>query len=480
MTFISFHYFFLLSISLIVYYAINSKYKYWVIFIASIFFIYSISVNVLLFSFTFTALNYFGGLNLYKCLKNTKLRKITFWSLIGLDIGILIFFKYINFIFESINSFFQIAQIPVEIGLLKLILPIGISYYTFQSIGYLIRINRGFEMPERNFIRFSSFLLFFPKFLSGPVERSDHFFPQISNLKNFNQTLFSSGLRLILFGAFKKMVIADNLHEPLEMVYNNVYQYSGTPLISVLFIQLIYVYYNFSGYTDIALGSAKLFGIEIIDNFNRPFLSKSITEFWKRWHISLSSWCNEFIYFPFIIKYRKLGNIASVLGIFVTFLIIGIWHGANWTFVILGLLQALAIIYEFYTKRYRLKLASGFPLWFSNTISRILVYIFMSFSIVFFFSNSLVDAVYFITNLFKNIDIRFSGFHLLTDSFKFKMALCYFIILLCYEILIEKGYDLQSLFFNQPRWVRWSLYYLVIILIYFQNSEISTFVYMKF
>lgn len=480
MTFISFNYSFLLIISLIAYYTINSKYKPWVIFIASIFFIFSISVNVLLFSFIFTALNYFGGLHLYKYQKNTKLRKNLFWSLIVLDIGILVFFKYTNLIFGSINTLLQIAQIPVEIDLLKLILPIGISYYTFQSIGYIIRINRGFELPERNFIQFSSFLLFFPKFISGPVERSNHFFPQINNLRNFNQPLFSSGLRLILFGAFKKMVIADNLHEPLAMVYTNVYQYSGTPLISVLFIQLIYVYYNFSGYTDIALGSAKLFGIEIIDNFNRPFLSKSITEFWKRWHISLSSWCNEFIYFPFIIKFRKLGNIASVLGIFVTFLIIGIWHGSNWTFVILGLLQALAIVYEFYTKKYRLKLVSRFPMWITNAISRLLVYIFMSFSIVFFFSNSLLEAFYFITNLFENIEIQFSGFHFLSDSHKFKMALCYFLILLGYEMLIEKGLDLQSLFFNQPRWVRWSLYYLVIILIYFQNSEISTFVYMKF
>ena len=158
-------------------------------------------------------------------------------------------------------------------------------------------------------------------------------------------------------------------------------------------------------------------------------MAKTITEFWKRWHISLSSWCNEFIFLPFIIKYRKLGNIASILGIFVTFLVIGIWHGANWTFIVLGLLQASAIIYEFFTRRYRLRVASKFPIWFINSISRILVFIFMGISIVFFFSKSLSDAWYFLSHLFTNIDYKFSGYELNINLQNFATAICCFIVL---------------------------------------------------
>lgn len=480
MTFLSFNYLLLLSLTFITYYAVNNNYKYWIIFFASIIFILSISINALLFSLLITVLNYFGGLILYKRKKDKKVVKKIFWSLICADVGILVLFKYINFIFENINFLFSVFQTTSRIELSNFIIPVGISYYIFQTIGYLVRIIRGFELPERNFIKFSSFLLFFPKFLSGPVERSNHFLPQINNLRSFNQAKVSAGLRLILFGVFKKMVIADNLQSPVDLVYSNIHEYSGLPLISVFFIQLIYIYCNFSGYTDIALGSAKLLGIDIIDNFNRPFLAKSITEFWKRWHISLSSWCNEFIYLPFIIKYRRFGNTVSVLGIFITFVIIGIWHGANWTFVVLGLLQALAISYEFFTKRNRLKLATFAPAWLVNTISRILVYIFMSFSMIFFFSNSISDSGYFISHVFENIELKFPLNFSSLNKLNFTFGLFSFFILLGIELVNEIGYNLEPFFLKQSRWIRWSTYYFIIILIFLFNSEVSGFVYERF
>src|SRR5665648_529836 len=473
MTFLSFNYLLFLSITFIAYYTVNNKSKYWVIFFSSIIFITLISINVLLFSILYVGLNYFGGLLLYKKKENINSRKVIFWFFLSLNVGILVFFKYINFIFENINSFLELFQTS-KIHAINLILPVGISYYTFQSIGYLFRINRGFETPEKNVIKFSCFLLFFPKFLSGPVERSNHFLPQISNLSSINQDAVSGGLRLILLGVFKKLVIAENLYYPVNLVYSNVHEYSGTPLVFVLFIQLIYIYTDFSGYTDIALGSAKLLGIDIMDNFKRPFLARSITEFWKRWHISLSSWCNEFIYLPFIIKYRKLGSTAAVLGIFITFTIIGIWHGANWTFVVLGLLQALAISYEFFTKRHRLKFASNFPIWVTNIASRILVFTFMSLSLVFFFSKSLSDAFYFTTHLFENIKFKTSGFELLEDRNKFLNAIFWFIVLFTIEIINEKGEKLQKLFLEKPRLIRWSIYYVMILLIYYNNVEVSS------
>lgn len=480
MSFISFNYLLMLCITFIVYYIVNNKYKHWVIFLASIFFIISISINLLVFTGLFAGLNYFGGLFLHQQNKKANSSKILFWILIGLDIGILVFYKYINFVIENINNLQEIFHLESEIDLISLILPIGISYYTFQSIGYIVRVNRGLEIPEKNFIIFTSFLIFFPKFLSGPVERSNHFLPQLKAPVDFDQSTISVGLRLILLGAFKKMVIADNLYGPVSIVYSNIQDYSGISLILVLFIQIIYIYCDFSGYTDMALGSAKILGINLIDNFNRPFFAKSISEFWKRWHISLSSWCNEFIFIPFIVKYRKFGNLASILGIFLTFITIGIWHGANWTYIVLGLLQALAIIYEFFTKKHRLRLASKYPKQLINAISRVLVFIFMAFSMIFFFSNSTSDAWYFISHLFKNIEFKISTYGIILDKGKFLLAISCFLILFIIEMKNEKGSNLQKIFLDQPRWVRWTTYYALILLIYFFNNKISTFVYINF
>jgi D-alanyl-lipoteichoic acid acyltransferase DltB (MBOAT superfamily) len=451
-----------------------------VIFASSVIFVISISLSAFLIVTLFGVLNYFGGILIYNHHKIQKIRKVLFWLLICIDIGILIFYKYINFFIENINSVIDAFNLHTKINFINLLIPIGLSYYAFQSIGYLIRINRGFEIPEKNFVLFSSFLLFFPKFISGPVERSNHFLQQIKDLGNFNPSAVSSGLRLILFGAFKKIVIADNLHGPISAVYSNVENYSGNPLLIVFLLQLIYIYCDFSGYTDMALGSAKLLGINLIDNFNRPFMAKTITEFWKRWHISLSSWCNDFIYLPFIIKYRKLGKTASILGILVTFLFIGIWHGANWTFIILGILQAVAIIYEFFTKRYRMKLASNFPVWITNIIFRILVFLFMSFTMVFFFSNSITDAWFFISHLFDSIELRFPIGSLIIDKPNFLLAIGCFLIIINFEIIKESGVDLHAFFFKQPRWIRWTVYYILIALIFIFNSETSAFVYNKF
>lgn len=480
MLFFSASYLIFLVITFLIYYSVNNKFKHYILFGASIFFISVLSVKVVLFSLIFTTLNYFSGLLLEKYRENAGLKKKLFWLVISIDIGFLAFFKYINFLFENLNAFFSITQFPIEIPYLSLIVPIGISYYTFQSIGYLIRINRGSEVAERNYMRFATFLLFFPKFLSGPVERSNHFFPQIRNLGSFNRDAVSQGLRLFLWGAFKKIVIANNLYEPISIVYNDVQSYTGLPLITVLFLQTIYIYVEFSGYTDMALGSAKIFGIDIIDNFNRPLLARNVSEFWKRWHISLSSWCNDFIFNPFIVKYRKMGNMAAVLGIFLTFFIIGIWHGAQWTFIVLGILQGIAIVYEFYTKRIRLKVGGMLPRSLVNALSRFFTYLFISISLVFFFSNSMADAWYFLSHLFSKINFVFSGYAIIQDKSKFILAFSCFALLFIAEMLNERDKDLLKIFLEQPRWVRWTGYYTCIMIIYFLNSEIASFVYMKF
>lgn len=479
MLFNSFYYFLFLSIVFILYYAVKSKYKWIILFAASLFFITYISPNILYFTLLFTILNYFLGIAL-ECIKNKKLRKKIFWLGIVLDVGILAFYKYINFLFENLNIILSIFPNKPSIPYLSVIIPVGISYYTFQALGYLIRINRGAEKAERNFGIFATFLTFFPKFLSGPVERANHFFPQINSSVSFNKANVSAGLRLLLWGMFKKVVIANNLVAPVMLVYNDIHQYSGIPLLTIMVIQTIHIYCDFSGYTDMALGSAKILGIDLIDNFNRPFLAKNVSEFWRRWHISLSSWCNDFIFTPFIVKYRKMGNKAAIYGIFVTFFVIGIWHGANWTYAVLGILQGIAICYEFFTKRTRLRIASKLPSKLVVSLSRIFTFIFFCFSMIFFNAHSIKDAWYFITHLFSNIELKLLGHEFIFHKTDFLIAITLFVVIFIIEIYNEKGVDMLRQFLSKPRWIRWIGYYILIILIYYYSGGQDTFVYLQF
>src|ERR1017187_2854325 len=271
-------YFVFIIILSVIYYSVPNKYKPYVLFTASIIFITSISLRVAIFSVLFATLNYFLGLLLFQVREKEKMKDNLFWISIAIDVGFLSFFKFYNFFSGSIDSLFSLLNVSWNIPYLNIILPIGISYYTFQALVYLIRIDRGSEKAETDFGTFALYLLFFPKFLSGPVERSNHFFPQMKNLGTMNWDSVYQGLRIFLWGLFKKIVIANNLFGPVSLVYGHVQNYSSVSFIIVFLVQTIYIYFDFSGYTDMALGTAKIFGINLIDNFNRPFLAKNISE----------------------------------------------------------------------------------------------------------------------------------------------------------------------------------------------------------
>ncbi|RNI37500.1 MBOAT family protein [Hanamia caeni] len=466
---------------LLIYYSVSSGLKISVLFISSIIFISVLSLSVAIFALLFTLLNFYLGILLGKNHKSKRIKERLFWVCIILNICILAFFKYVNPFLEGFNSSLFSDGIYSNAPYNSIMIPMGISYYTFQSLGYLIRIDRGSEKAERSFSSFATYLLFFPKFLSGPVERSNLFLPQLKKPIGFHRSNIELGSRLFLWGLFKKVAIADNLYSAVSNVYRDIHSFNGTSLLIVLIVQSIYIYCDFSGYTDMALGIAKCFGLNLMDNFNRPFLARNVSEFWRRWHISLSSWCNDFIYNPFIVKYRRFGNKAVIFAIFLTFFIVGIWHGANFTFVILGLLQGVAIVYEFRTKRYRLKIASRFSKSTSNTLSRIIVFFFMAFSMVFFFSNSVSDAFYLITHLFQGIHFDRSEFSFIENKPKFSLAIFFFIVILIIQIFNEKGKNLQSKFLNLPIFTRWAGYIICIALIFLMYSGVvNVFYYMRF
>jgi alginate O-acetyltransferase complex protein AlgI len=473
-------YFCILTFVAGIYYSVKNEYKYLVLLSSSIGLIFYISWKVALYAIIFATFNYFWGLFIEKYKKNEVLRLRLFWSAIILDIGFLSFFKYNDLLNDGIKGMVALLSGNSQSTIISIILPLGISYYTFQALGYIIRINRGSDKAEHDYLKFVTYLVFFPKFFAGPVERSNRFLPQIHMLGDFKKESVSDGLRLLLWGAFKKIALASNFHIPVHQIYNNVNEFTGLQLISVFFIQTIYIYMDFSGYTDMALGTAKIFGINFTDNFNRPFLARNISEFWRRWHISLSSWCTDFIYNPFIVKYRRYENFAVVTGVFLTFFTIGIWHGANWTFIVLGLLQAIAIVYEFYSKKFRLKIASGFSKSSVNAFSRIIVFLYMSFSMVFFFSPSMTDAWYLISHLFiftSTVEVNHS---IMILKLPFFLALSSFLLIFLTEMFNEKGKNVLSIFLKQPVWIRMIGYTTLIVAIYLSDSAFIPFEYMRF
>lgn len=471
---------FLFIVALLYYSVQNSIYKQIVLFVSSIGFIAFFSWQVALYAVFFSSFNYFLGIILEKYRNTDKLRLRIFWTSIFLDIGFLAFFKYFAIFQEAIVSLLSALNHTSQFSAIYVLLPLGISYYTFQALGYIIRINRGSEKAERNYFNFVTYLVFFPKFFSGPVERSNRFFPQLKNPGSFNKQNIAEGSRLFLWGAFKKIVISTNLYWPVHQIYSDVHSYGGAQLILVFFIQTIYIYTEFSGYTDMALGSAKILGINLVDNFNRPFLARNISEFWRRWHISLSSWCNDFIYSPFIVKYRKYENFAIVSGVFLTFLTIGIWHAAKWTFVVLGLLQAVAIVYEFYTKKFRLKFASRYSKSAVNLFSRLVVFVFVCFSMVFFFSPTIDDSGYFLSHMFNFTSPLISISDLAAHKIGFFLSLAFFALIFVAEMLNERGKNQLVYFLKQPLWLQGFGYAALVAAIYFADANWVPIEYMKF
>jgi alginate O-acetyltransferase complex protein AlgI len=278
--------------------------------------------------------------------------------------------------------------------------PLGISYITFQAIGYLIEIKRGNEIAEKNIGHFSTFLLFFPKIIAGPVERAHRFLPQLKQDISFKYDNISNGAKLIIWGLFKKLVIADRLSIYVDAVLGNASHHSCISLITGVIFYVFQMYADFSGYTDMALGFAKVLGFDLTQNFNRPFFAKSVTEFWRKWHISLSTWFADYFYNPIAIAKRDWGNWSVVYAFFITFIVLGFWHGANWTFIVFGALQALILTIEFFTRKTRKNLRKKIPLFLNNTLGILFTVAYFAFSLIFFRAINIQEAFIIIKRMF--------------------------------------------------------------------------------
>ena len=328
-------------------------------------------------------------------LENTRRRKIILFVSMFVNLSVLFTFKYFNFFTASIITTLNGLGIPVDPFAIQVILPVGISFYTFQSMAYTIDVYRQHLRAERNVLRFLTFIAFFPQLVAGPIERATNLLPQFKVQHQFDAARVVEGLRYILWGAFKKMVIADRLAIYVNTVYNDVGAHTGAPLIMATVFFAIQIYCDFSGYTDIAIGTARILGFDLMENFRQPYVSKSLTEFWRRWHISLSTWFRDYLYVP--LGGNRKGFARTLLNLFIVFLVSGLWHGANWTFVIWGALHGLGVVIETVVNRQRGDKPALIPAPLRWALTMVIVCL----AWVFFRANTVQDAFYVLGNMFN-------------------------------------------------------------------------------
>lgn len=407
MIFTSIFFAFFFLIIAVLYYLLPHKYR-WLWMLASGIFFYLQSKPAYLLVVAFIILiTWYAGLQIDNTTSSKKSWRFYLLAIIA-NIGILVFFKYTDFFTSSAVDFINFARQKIFSSiatinnslLINVIAPLGISYITFQAIGYLIEIKRGNHAAEKNIGHVATFLLFFPKITAGPVERAHNFLPQLKKVIPFDYNNISSGLKQILWGLFKKLVIADRLSIYVSAVLPNAEHHSGISLLIAVVFYVIQMYADFSGYSDMAIGFAKVLGFDLMANFNRPLLAKSVTEFWRKWHISLSTWFADYFYTPIAIAKRDWGMWGVVYASFTTFIVLGFWHGANWTFMVFGGLQGFILTIEFFTRKARKNIRKRIPAFLNGLVGIAFTFSYFAFSLIFFRANNLTDAFTIIKRIF--------------------------------------------------------------------------------
>ena len=426
-----------------------------------------------------TLLDYYTGIKIHEA-KNQHSKKFWLWLSISINLGFLGVFKYYNFFAQSLADGLSLLGLKANFGTLQVILPVGISFYTFHGLSYVLDLYKNRIKPERNFVDYSVFVSFFPLLVAGPIERATHLLPQILKKREFDYSKAIDGLRQILWGLFKKIVIADNCAEFANTIFNNSGDYSGSTLALGALFFTFQIYCDFSGYSDIALGTARLFGIDLLRNFAFPYFSRDIAEFWRRWHISLSSWFRDYLYIP--LGGSKGGTWMKVRNTFIIFLVSGFWHGANWTFIVWGLLNAIYIMPSiiFNTNRNNLEtVAMGKYLpTVKEFFSIILTFGLTVFAWIFFRANNVHHAFSIISEICSPSLFTIPSFDEIWRSVPILIITAVFLVI--EWIGREQQYAIAKLGFKWHKPVRWAMYYTIILaIIYFAGSK-QQFIYFQF
>lgn len=423
-----------------------------------------------------TGLDFISGIKISSASSSAK-RKMWLILSVVINLGFLGIFKYYNFFANSFADLLNKFGLHVDIFTLQIILPVGISFYTFHGLSYVLDVyNRKINIIN-NFLDYALFVCFFPLLVAGPIERASHLLPQVQRLRIFNQYNAVRGMRQILWGFFKKIVVADNCSDLVNLIFSGADHYNGSTLWVGSLLFTFQIYGDFSGYSDIALGTAKLFGIELLRNFSFPYFSKSMSEFWKRWHISLSSWFRDYLYIP--LGGNQFGIVRQIRNVLIVFLVSGFWHGANWTFIFWGFLNAILVIPSlFYSQKDNHSKFNFLGLEFTKFIEWIKMILTFNLIIlcwIFFRSESISKAFFIIGRIIN--DIWYARSEIVPIQ-----LFVWITILMIVEWIGRKGEHGFSFIdrFEMP-YIRWAIYVMTIfVLLHFGNFKENVFIYFQF
>jgi len=462
-----------------IYFWLPDRFRWILLLIASYYFYMCWNYKyVVLLLFT-TVICYICAIWIHRS-RNQLLRKSLLIFTLFSYLGTLFFFKYFNFVGNSINILFQKFNIFYNVPAYHYLLPVGISFYTFQALSYTIDVYKGSIQPEYHFGKFALFKSFFPQLVAGPIERASNMLPQFSQKHKFEYENLRDGVAQMLWGFFKKVVIADRLAKYVNLVYNNPTDYHGAHYIIATLFFTFQIYCDFSGYSDIALGTAKVMGYKLMTNFRRPYMSVNIREFWQRWHISLSTWFRDYLYISMggnrVVKWRRYFNL------FITFVVSGLWHGANWTFIVWGALHGFYMVFAMWISGIRERFNNFVGLARAPGLHKVLqqltTFVLAYFAWIFFRANSLSNATYIIRGmLHPDFSMKLNLYEFRIDFF-----LSFFLILILMAVeFFEERYTLYTRIRLMPKFYKWSLAGAIgIALLILGVWESSDFIYFQF
>jgi len=483
MPFNSLKYLLFLPVVYLVFYFVGERARWGVLLAASLLFYAALNVPYLLVVLILVAITTYGFGIWMNQAGTPKRKRILLWGGIGANLLILVVMKYLPFLSENLKALSEMLSMDARTQPVKAFVAIGISYYVFQAISYLVDIHLEIEKPERHFGYFALYLAFFPKLLQGPIERASDLIPQLKTRYKFNYDNIRFGMLLFTWGLFKKVVIADRLGLYVDAVYNDVHAFSGLPLLLATYAYAFQIYMDFSGYTDMALGSARIFNINLTQNFDSPYVATSVIDFWRRWHITFSRWILDYIFKPLQMQWRNWEKGGTAAALIVTFLVSGIWHGASWGFVIWGGLHGLYMACSIYYKPSQKKLHKTLGIEKNKFLKVWQVFItfnLVSFAWVFFRATNLDDAVYLVTNILNSTKGFSSGFILSQGRYELValIAATLVYILTSNSMKTRTAIDMYNRFFVIRHLAYCSL--VIFILLFGVYTIDSKFLYFKF
>lgn len=450
-----------------IYYLLPHRFRWILLLTASHAFYAAWRIEYLLLIQLSTSVDYFAAIEMAKTQDRSR-RKLLLALSLFVNLGLLFTFKYLDFAFDSINQLIAPLQWG-ELPIMDLLLPVGISFYTFQTLSYTIDVYQGRIKPERHFGIFAVYVSFFPQLVAGPIERAGRLIPQFWTKKRLKYATIVQGLRRILIGLFKKVVVADLLARYVDLVYGQPEAFGGTTVALATIFFTFQIYCDFSGYTDIAIGSAQLMGINLRENFNAPYLARNLGDFWRRWHMSLSTWFRDYVYFP-------LGGNRGAVAIMTVFLLSGLWHGANWTFVVWGGLHGGLLMLETWTGGFRKRMTKRYGEWWQWPITFILVCLLW----LVFRAESMEHAWVLLNQMAHGGGWTFSELDVFGTGLDFLLC-CVFVLGLAIFEILSHNKPVSRRLDELPAGFRWALYYLMLFTLLIMGLNAQTpFLYFQF